>query len=335
MSEREYKVEMFRPKDAPGVAQLFNEVYGSGYPVKIVYNPEQLVAGFESGQYIPILARTPENRIVGYTALYRSAPYAGLYEVGQTLVLPDYRKTPLAGFLFRYTMRAAPKIPGIEALFCEGVCNHTIIQRAGLMFKYVEMAIEIDLMPAEAYEKERNASGRVSAVGMFKTYVQRPHAVFVPAAYENYSRFAFNGLDDTRSVNISTENLPSAGPTEIASQVFESPRLARVTVHQAGGDFEAVFDEEEKRIEKDTPCEVIQVWLKLSWPWVGAVVDILKSRGFFLGGILPRWFGEDGFLMQKVLTRPNWEGINLHTDRASQILRFIQDDWKSFRGKLE
>ena len=72
----------------------------------------------------------------------------------------------------------------------------------------------------------------------------------------------------------------------------------------------------------------IQVWLKLSWPWTGAVVNILRDRGFFLGGILPRWFGEDGFLMQKILHRPNWEGISLHTNRAAQILGFIRNDWE-------
>jgi hypothetical protein len=66
----------------------------------------------------------------------------------------------------------------------------------------------------------------------------------------------------------------------------------------------------------------------LSCPWIGEAADILRNRGFFFGGVLPRWFGEDGLLMQKVLVRPNWEGINLYTDRAVQILRFIKDDWE-------
>jgi hypothetical protein len=45
---------------------------------------------------------------------------------------------------------------------------------------------------------------------------------------------------------------------------------------------------------------VIQVWLKFSSPWNGKVVDILRRKGYFLGGSLPRWFDEDGLLMQKV-----------------------------------
>jgi len=42
---------------------------------------------------------------------------------------------------------------------------------------------------------------------------------------------------------------------------------------------------------------VIQAWLKLSCPWSGSAVDILRNKGYFLGGVLPRWFDEDGLLM--------------------------------------
>jgi len=194
------------------------------------------------------------------------------------------------------------------------------------MFKYVETGIEIDLMPAEAYNGEQG-SGRVSTIDMFRTVVEKPHTVYVPEVYEDFSRFVLDGLDDIRTVKVSTDGLPPVGSTETATQTFDFAQLARMTVYEAGVDFEAAFDAEEKRM-MDEHCAVIQVWLKLSWPWVGAVIDILRNRGFFLGAILPRWFGEDGFLMQKVPARPNWEGINLYSDRAAQILRFIKDDWE-------
>jgi hypothetical protein len=73
---------------------------------------------------------------------------------------------------------------------------------------------------------------------------------------------------------------------------------------------------------------VLQVWLKLSWPWIGHAVNILRKRGFFLGGILPRWFDVDGMLMQKIIGQPNWEGIQLHSDRAKKILEIVKADWQ-------
>lgn len=332
MSGRDYRIDLFSPGDAAGVAQLFREVYGDGYPVKIVYNPEQLVAAFEKNEYVPVLARTPDNRIVGFTSLYRSAPYKGIYEAGLSLVLPAYRNTPIFGLLSRHVLRAAITIPGLETLFLEGVCNHTLTQKAGVMFKHVETAFEIDLMPAEAYEREHAASGRVSTLDMFRTFVRKPHAVYVPEVYEEPIRYIYDGFDDSRTLISSRDSLPYGGGTQIATQVFDFAQLARVTVHQVGADFETLFHKEERRLE-ERGCAVIHVWLNLSWPWISEVANYLANRGFFLGGILPRWFGEDGFLMQKVLGRPNWEGINLYTHRAAEILRFIKGDWERTQDK--
>lgn len=325
--KRDYEIDVFRPDDAEGVARLFSEVYGDQYPVKIVYDPGQLAVGFKNADYVPVVARTPGGRILGFTSLFRSAPHRGLYEIGLSLVLPDYRKTPIAGLMFRHIVRVAPTVSGLDAIFAENVCNHTYTQRAGVIFKHVETAIEIDLMPAEAYEREQTASGRVSTLDMFRTIARKPHVVRVPGVYEEFSRYVYDGFDDSRTVSVSADGLPSGGSTEISTRVFGFAQLARITVSEAGADFETVFDAEEKRLEESN-CTIIQAWLRSSWPWIGAVADILRARGFFLGGILPRWFGEDGFLMQKVLTRPNWEGISLSTDRAAQILRYIRDDWE-------
>lgn len=327
MSESNYTIDVFQESDAAGVAELFREVYGEGYPVKIVYRPDELVRAFRDAEYIPVLARTGDNRIVGYTALYRSAPHKGLYESGQTLVLPDYRKTPVAGLLFRRTMKIASRLPAVDALFCEAVCNHTHVQRAAMMFKHIETAIEIDLMPGEAYEREQSATGRVSTVDMFRTFVQKPHVVYVPEVYEKYFRFVYNGFDDGRTLIASTKDIPSSGLTEMATRIFDFAQLARITVHEISTDFEVQFDTAEKdAINKH--CTVIQVMLKSSLPPIGEIINILRKRGFFLGGILPRWFGDDGFLMQKTIGRPNWEEISLYSDRSAQILHFIKDDWE-------
>jgi hypothetical protein len=73
---------------------------------------------------------------------------------------------------------------------------------------------------------------------------------------------------------------------------------------------------------------VVQVWLKLTWPFIDIVVGALRDRGYFLGGLLPQWFGDDGLLMQKVLGRPNWEGIQLFSDRAMRLWDFVRSDWE-------
>lgn len=328
MTGRDFRIDVFNPCDASGVTELFTCVYGDSYPIRLVYDPDALVAAFERSENIPVVARTPEGRVVGYTALYNSAPNKGVYEVGLTLVLPEYRRTPIAGLMLRRMMRKAFSFSRIETVFGELVCNHTHMQRGGTMHKTVETAIEVDLMPADAYETEQSASGRVSTVAVFKTIVPKPHMVFVPAVYEPFFSFVYDGFDDPREFAPSREELPGSLETKISTQIFDFAQVARVAVEEAGGDFAGAFAREERSILEQNVI-VIQVWLNLSRPCVAKAAEQLRLSGYFLGGILSRWLGEDALLMQKILQRPNWEGIYIYTDRARRILDVIREDWES------
>lgn len=331
MADRSFHVDTFRPNDAEGVARLFAEVYGDGYPVKIVYDPGKLITAFENHENIPAVARTPENEIVGYSALYRSAPNKHLYEIGQAMVRPDYRNTAISGLLFRGIIRIAKTFTDIDAFFAEAVCSHLFVQRAGVMFKTIETAIEIDLMPAEAYEQQENVSGRVSTLNVFRTFTPKPQTIYVPAVYGDYLRYIYADFDDSRTFAPAGGEIPQGRQTEIDTQIFDFARVARVAMHETGLDFTKRFDREEKEA-----CEkgaiVLQVWLKLSWPWIDKITDALRSKGYFFGGALPHWFGEDGLLMQKILEEPNWKEINLYTEKANKILEFVKNDFMRVKG---
>jgi hypothetical protein len=43
---------------------------------------------------------------------------------------------------------------------------------------------------------------------------------------------------------------------------------------------------------------------------------------------LPRWFDEDGILMQKLICAPDFEGIRLHSERSHKILEMVRQDWE-------
>ena len=321
-------VDTFRPEDAEGVGKLFTEVYGNGYPARIVYNPGQLISAFKNQDNIPIVVRTPKNRIVGYSSLFRAAPDKGVYEKGNGVVSPDFRNAGIMSMIFQYVKEVIPKIDDLNMFFGEPVCNHTYIQKAAATnLPMVDTALEIDLMPAEAYEKEKSASGRVSTLLMFMTITPRPHTVHVPSLYADYFEYVYGGLDDRRTLSPSTDDPPPLPQTHLDRQIFDFAQVARVAVLESGADFENAFAEEEKLILSKN-VQVVQVWLKLSWPWIGAIVTALKEKGYFFGGILPQWFGDDGLLMQKILIEPNWDGINLYSERAQKILEFIKSDWQ-------
>jgi hypothetical protein len=333
MAEKEsLTVGVFRPEDARGVAELFTGTYGDGYPAKIVYNPDQLIAAFERRDNIPIVVRTEGGRIVGYSAFFRPAPDRGVYEKGNGAVAADFRNAGIMKMIFEHVREVLPDFLEMTVFFGEPVCNHVFIQKAALsVLPFVETALEVDLMPADAYEKEQSATGRVSTLLMFITRTPRPHTVYAPERYADHFRFLYEGLDDRRTIAASRAAFPPFSKTRLATVVFDAAQVARVTVHEAGNNLKEIFQEEEKKLaEKD--IKVIQIFINLSQPWSGKVVGILNGQGCFWGGILPQWFGEDGLLMQKVISPPNWAGIHLASDRARRIVERVQADWQSVQS---
>jgi len=321
------QIDVFRDGDGEGITALFREVYGEGYPVRLFYDPEAIARANAAGDYYSLVARHSSGAIVGVEHLYRSAPFQKVYEAGAGLVRQDCRNLGLTKKLLEFMCEEwAPQQTGIEEMFGEPVCNHPYMQKAVAGLRFVEMALEIALMPAEAYTQEKSATGRVAALLIFRNYRPKPHRVFLPPVYENPLRFLYAALDEPRELATAAEALPTGAPSDMVMTVFDFARVARIAVAHAGAD----FPERLTALEQEATgrgVQVFQVWLNLAQPGVGAAVEYLRERGYFFGGPLPRWFDTDGLLMQKLRCPPDFEQIQLHSDRAREILALVRQDW--------
>ncbi|HEY3275152.1 MAG TPA: GNAT family N-acetyltransferase [Syntrophorhabdaceae bacterium] len=318
---------LFQPEDGEGTARLFKEVYGDAYPEAAVHRPDELIRRSQAGDEIPIVVRLPDNRIVGYSSLFRPAPYKGVYEMGHSAVSSEFRKAGLMDMIFQYLKKVMPEMEDMEVFCGRAPCNDTAMQKAAAAaLPMVETGLEIDSLASLISPGEKGASDRTSALLMFMTLTPRPHTVYIPPLYAGRLKYVYEGLDDKRSFAESEEDLPQKEPTRIETRTCAAGRVATMTVHEAGGDFHRTFQSEEKTVNTEG-AEAIHVRLKLSWPWIGKVARMLKDEGYFFGGILPQWFGEDGFFMQKKSRRPDWEGIHLSSARGEQILGLVRADW--------
>lgn len=320
-------VDEFRPQDAEGLVSLFHCVYGDGYPIRLFYDSQAIIAANEAGQYYSIIARTDSGKVIGATHLFRSAPFRSLYEWGASLVLKEYRNMGVNYHLsdFLHDKFIARK-HDIEELFGEAVCNHTHLQKYVVTLRYVETAIEVALMPAEAYSREKSAAGRVSTLAGFRCCKPKHHRIFLPPVYEVVMRNTYGRFDDARDIAVSDADLPAGKATHADVSLFDSAGVIRIAVPEAGADFSSrISGIEDQALAKNVV--VFQVFLNLTEPWVGRAVDILRERGYFFGGALPRWFDGDGFLMQKLLCPPYFDSIVLFSAEAKQLLNFIREDW--------
>ncbi|MCF8083566.1 MAG: hypothetical protein K9M96_10750 [Deltaproteobacteria bacterium] len=327
-----WEVDLFRPEDAEGVARLFLRVYGEDYPIRTYVEPKRLIAENRNGTIISSVARTQKGDVVGHNALFRMPPYERIYESGAGVVHTDYRGGKgIFTRLAAHGQEVAARQFDVEAIYGEPLLSHVFSQKMCHTLGWITHAVEVNLMPEAAYEKEKGAAGRVSVLLDVKTIVSHPHPVHLPSAYLDVLAFLYQGLDDDRELLPAEEELPSDVKTRIQVQAFDFARAARVTVHAAGADLGLVVDTLEADLNQ-RGIEVIQIWLNLNWPWIGAAVDILRTKQFFLGGLLPRWFNTDGLLMQKVTGAPQWENLHIHFERAKTLVQMVKDDWREVGG---
>ena len=229
--------------------------------------------------------------------------------------------------MLNHTYERLAPVLGLEAIWGEAVCNHVYMQKAVRHHKHVETGLEVDLMPEETYAKEKSSSGRVASLIVFRSYVPRPHTVYLPPVYEDALRSIYSGLDDRRTLALSSEDLPAGVASQASIEIYDFPGVARIAFRAMGGDFESYFDKLEKEILTEK-IKVVQVSINLACPSSARAAEVLRGRGYFLGGILPRWFGDDALLMQKIVGKPGWDGIHLFDERAEEILGIIRNDWE-------
>jgi hypothetical protein len=322
-----YEVSLFRPDDAEGIVRLFRAVYGEDYPIKIFYDPPALTRANQEGDYYSIVARSKSGEVIGVVHLFRSAPCPSVYEWGVGLVLKEWRNVGVSTALGKHMGEEVVPSLGMHTVFGEAVTNHLTMQKMMREYGYSETALEIGLMPGEAFVGEGVTAGRVTTVLGFRCYRDEPQTLYLPAVYDEALRFMFSGVTSQRDFRIADQPIPADMVSDANMTIFDFAKVARIGFSEAGSDFVQKLENLEDQAA-NRGAVVLQVWVKLTSPWIGHLVDILREKGYFLGGPLPRWFDDDGLLMQKLLCPPYFESMKLFSDRARRILEFTKADWQ-------
>jgi len=321
-----FRIDQFKPEDAPGIANLFYGIYGSEYPFETYYIPEKIIEENQNGNIYSVVARTPKGDIIGHGAMYRSSPpYKNLYEFGLYVVLPDYRESFAAYKINKYIGNDLIERVKPDGLFGEAVCNHIITQKGGYFIGTKDVAIEVDLMPGDTYKKENNTSERVSCLILYRPLNDPFQEIFIHPAYEKEMEFIMSDLNIERKINYSVNEIPRDVKTEISVKFLEFAGVGRFNVFNGGTDFETVVINLEEEGKKNN-TRIFQYFLNLEKPWAGKLVEILREKGYIFGGYIPRWFNTDCILMQKNLTVTDFKSINLSSEKAKKLLKLIRAD---------
>ena len=329
-----WTVDFFKPEDATGVVDLFRSVYGNDYHVKSIYDPEQLIAEQLSGKTYRAVARTTEGEIIGQTAFCATSSLnPSLYEALQLVVRHDWRGTSVAAELNRFAIPQIPVKFGLKQTWGEAVCNHIVTQRAYTENRYAETGCELALLPGAGMARSMKAAdtGRVAVIVIFRSYEARPQTIYLPPMYWKSLEFLYADFDHGHRFLPGAAPLSAEQTTQGKLELYPQVAVARMNFTVIGSDFSELLTKFDHQA-RASGILVYQAFLPLTAAATGEAVDILRRHGYFLGGVMPRWFGDDGLLMQKVIGSPNFEGIHLYTDRAKNILSLITADWQRAVG---
>ena len=191
-------------------------------------------------------------------------------KTGATLVSREFRGGKgLATEMLRFGIDKIQELPVPGIAFGEAVCNHVFMQKISITLNFRPYALEVDLMPAEAYTTEQSSTGRVSTFLVFKTFQKQLNTVFVLPQYQLEVKATLRGVSTTTGISAwRSADWPSGGESLIKTDYFDFAQTARLEVQHAGSHFGAALaDIEDNLVRKG--AVVIQVWLNLSWPWVG------------------------------------------------------------------
>lgn len=331
MSETSFVIKRVDRSSADAVPAVFRSIYGDEFPMKYVYHADRIMAEIDAGRLDSSLAFDAAGEPVGYVAIYKNAPNPRLWEGGNLLVIPGKGYDSLAWRLLQH-YKDPENLPdsGSDGLFGEAVCHHFFTQVGCAKLDFADCALSLDQLNGASFREHAPKTERVACLLQFYEQSDPSGACHLPGQYYDILSTLSEQLRP-RTLLPGSAPLPATGITSRSDRYYADAAMWRVEVSAIGGDWGAFLDgllEEARRRNVVS----LQVVLSAAMPCATAAVAEMRRRGFFLGGLFPRWFGDDAVMMQQVLGRePDYDGIRLYTRIAKSLLEFIRADREAVR----
>ena len=332
MADQDIIIKKVDQSCVAAVPGLFRAIYGDAFPVQYVYHADLIMAEIEGGRLDASIAFDAVGNPAGYIALYKNAPNPQLWEGGNLLVLPDSAGSNLAWLLVQHY--AQPEnIPatGSDGIFGEAVCHHYFTQMGGVKCGFGDYALMLDQVNGASFQEHGPETERVACLLQFLEQSDPPDLCYLPEQYLEPLQKLLTPLRP-RTALPGSAPLPLTGETASSDVWFSDAGTWRISVSSLGANWPAFLDQllEQARQRQAVSLQVV---LSAGLDCTTAAVQEMRQRGFFLGGLFPRWFGSDGIALQQVLGKePDYDGIKLYSPVARELLGFIQTDRKSVLG---
>ncbi len=336
MSDNRYRIRPVASlSEAAEVPGLFRAIYGDAFPVQYVYDATLLMAELSAGRLAASLAFDQAGTPLGYVSAFKCAPNPLLWEGGNLLVLPGCGGDDLAWLLLQHYLEPEnlPYLKG-DGIFSESVCHHYFTQVGCAKTGFSDCALMLDQMDGASFREHAPEAERVACLLQFYEQSDPVEACYLPEPYADILHRLARSLRP-RVLLPGAAALPGSGTTVWSDHWYADAGMWRVSISCIGSGWGEFLDDllvqaAQRRVVS------LQLILSAAMPYVGEAVQLMRQRGFFFGGLFPRWFGADGIMLQQVLVKETDYGqIKLYTAEARELLTFIRSDREQNKGEQQ
>jgi len=316
------EVRPMRGSDADGVSECVVRCYGSTYPKRIMYRPDDLAASVDSRAYQGVVA-TLGSEIVGHIGFTWPTPASAVVEAGTTVVDPSCRGM---GVMQHLSIELGRELiaQGVAGFVHFPTTAHEVMQRASVRAGGRETGIMLAYLPANTRDLELGDHGdeRLAVTVVYQPLGAAPAQ---PIALPSRHRKRILALAD--DLGLERHPIPLRPPTDASTvlthTIDDARGLARVSVERIGTD----VADQVNAIMSVSGAAIGHVDLPMNDAAIDDAVDQLRESSFAYAAWLPGWAGHDVLRLQHVVDPTAAElAPNLASAEANELMAMIRTE---------
>lgn len=316
-------IHCLRPEEAEGVALLMYEVYQDTYPKKYVYDPEQLRKKNAIREIVPVVATSPEGRVLAYCAMNPINNYPEIGLLGSLAVLPDFRRHGLGELILRHLLSCSEG-RGFRSLTAGAFTVHPHSQKVLQRYGFHTSAIMLGSQPQE-----------ISFQGISGKLGQRESMAFLTKVLSHeeyglqYLPSNHHGIIQEIATELGFRIIPGSGrryghePTVTEHSINYETGAGKVLIQRVGQDHREILAGIVRQLHTKG-AKSIGLHLSLSDQGSPALASAAEEMGFIFSGILP---AKDRIilLLQNLHGVPiDYERIHMGNPFGERLLSYIR-----------
>jgi hypothetical protein len=323
-----YTVRPFVPADAPGVTRLIEQVYGTSYYPRDLYEPRQIILCNAACTLVSVVALDAAGRLVGHYALERPHLEA-VAEASDAVVCPDCRHHHLMEQM-RLVLRQEAMRLGLTGLVGYPVTNHLFSQKADEHIGAHPCGVALGLWPGSFHNMPEPLPQRMSFVIYFR-YLRTPGpVVHVATCHHDVCERICRQYGVTCQP---CEAAPPAGAGEVALEHEPEVQTGTIRVHQVGADTAAAVREARAKLCGGFGARALTLELPLSQPGTAEVCRAAEEDGFFFSGVGPAFLGGgDALLLQYLTDDLDLSLVQIDGPFAKELFGYVGREWQRSRA---